>query len=395
MELSREKDRAFGHVLLPIIGGGLAMLLNCGAHAKIVPYTSGVLSVGDRNVATSGGGVFSENVAVKSLTVGGKTFSLADGEFHIPIAVRLLTQQTGNDEQFDVFADNDIGKSTTAFSFAMSKDMEVVPGMTALDAVSSPDLGRLMQADSDRTTRMQIFLPLPVVDDDPAADDDSPEILYMGAVPKSAVKITPILAGQPDKPETLVFGKTAMVMPSTIESGATGVSMILGQDPRAQPICIVGLDLSGEFGMIAGQSVVGYQLDIPPTRSGQSVASSAQNPAPLSLQSDTNLMNFSSMAASGSAFKLQSIGLQEPGALSQAEDDFTQTVGAALLGAVSDPLSTPPLQTPPSNPPLLPPDPGPPYTPPVPPPPPPSIPAPGVLALGGLAGCFLKRGRRN
>ena len=400
----REKGCANWRNVLPLIGGGLSMLACAVASAKVVPYSSGVLAVGDKNVAASGGGVFSENVAVKSLTVGSRTIKLESGDFREPIAVRLYGENRAKPDTFDVVPDNEIDKPEGVFEFALTKDMVPTPGMTALDAISSPDFGRMIRPTGRTTSRIQIFLPLPETDNDPVADDDNPEMLVMAPVPNGSVKLTPILAGTADKPETLVFGTTKLLPPSVFESGATNVSMILGNDPTPHRICVIGLDLSGDLGVPPGQSVVGYQIEVPASGASLSTNAVASIDLPtrprsvgLDLRSTGTFMNFVA-AAGGLPLKVSGIGLQQQ-MLAQAADDFTQVVGDALLGAVDGPSTPQQSDIPPlspvtpwsdtpfddnpgfNNPPII--------------PPPPPVPAPGAAALLGLAAAAFGKRRRS
>lgn len=400
----KEKGCATWRNVLPLIGGGLSMLACTIASAKVVPYSSGVLAVGDKNVAASGGGVFSENVAVKSLTVGSRTIKLESGDFREPIAVRLYGENRAKPDTFDVVPDNEIDRPEGTFEFALTKEMPPTPGMTALDAISSPDFGRMIRPTGRTTSRIQVFLPLPETDNDAATDDDNPEVLVMAPVPNGAVKLTPILAGTADKPESLVFGTTKLLPPSIFESGATNVSMILGNDPTPQRICVIGLDLSGDLGVPPGQSVVGYQVEVPASGASLSTNAVASIDLPtrprsvgLDLRSTGTFMNFVA-AAGGLPLKVSGIGLQQQ-MLAQAADDFTQVVGDALLGAVDGPSKPqqsdiPPLATVPpfsdtpfeddpgfNNPPVF--------------PPPPPVPAPGAAALLSLAAAVLSKRRRG
>ncbi|MEY4769864.1 MAG: hypothetical protein RIQ40_604 [Planctomycetota bacterium] len=401
----REKGCANWRNVLPLIGGGLSMLACTVASAKVVPYSSGVLAVGDKNVAASGGGVFSENVAVKSLTVGSRTIKLESGDFREPIAVRLYSENRAKPDTFDVVPDNEIDKPEGAFEFALTKEMAPTPGMTALDAISSPDLGRMIRPTGRTATRIQVFLPLPETDNDPVADDDNAEMLVMAPVPNSPVKLTPILSGTADKPETLVFGNTRLLPPSVFESGATNVSMILGNDPTPHRICVIGLDLSGDLGVPPGQSVVGYQIEVPASGASLSTNAMASIDLPtrprsvgLDLRSTGTFMNFVA-AAGGLPVKVSGIGLQQQ-MLAQAADDFTQVVGDALLGAVDGPSTPqqsdiPPLSpvTPWSDTPF---DDNPGFNnPPIIPPPPPPVPAPGAAALLSLAAAAFGKRRRS
>ena len=400
----KEKGCANWRNVLPLIGGGLSMLACTVASAKVVPYSSGVLAVGDKNVAASGGGVFSENVAVKSLTVGSRTIKLESGDFREPIAVRLYGENRAKPDTFDVVPDNEIDKPEGVFEFALTKEMAPTPGMTALDAISSPDFGRMIRPTGRTTSRIQVFLPLPETDNDPAADDDNPEVLVMSPVPNGSLKLTPILAGTADKPETLVFGTTRLLPPSVFESGATNVSMILGNDPSPHRICVIGLDLSGDLGVPPGQSVVGYQIEVPASGASLSTNAVASIDLPtrprsvgLDLRSTGTFMNFVA-AAGGLPVKISGIGLQQQ-MLAQAADDFTQVVGDALLGAVDGPSTPQQSNIPPlspvtpwsdtpfdddpgfNNPPII--------------PPPPPVPAPGAAALLGLAAAAFGKRRRS
>ena len=70
------------------------------------------------------------------------------------------------------------------------------------------------------------------------------------------------MAGNAEIQESLIFGRTLDIEPSDIVAGKTGISILAdGVNPRQ--VCVVGLDLSGDLGVGAEHTVVGYQLECP------------------------------------------------------------------------------------------------------------------------------------
>lgn len=226
----------------------------------ITPTT---ISLHNQNgVVNSTCGVFKSNVGVNSLTLGEKTFQLNGADFHSPISVKLFAQSDNDSQKFVAVSDSTIGTKQGAFQFALSKDIQQVPGMTSLDVSQSCDLGRMLAPTGTRTTRTQIFLSLPERDNNTLAYDKTPELILMGGVPNGTIKITPILAGNAEIQESLIFGRTLDIEPSDIVAGKTGISILAdGANPRQ--VCVVGLDLSGDLGVGAEHTVVGYQLECP------------------------------------------------------------------------------------------------------------------------------------
>ena len=92
----------------------------------------------------SGGGVFNSNVSLNSVTLGEKTFYLNGADFHSPIAVKLFAQSTKDIQKFNPIDDSMIGVANSAFQFACSPDVEMIPGMTSLDMARSSDCGRML-----------------------------------------------------------------------------------------------------------------------------------------------------------------------------------------------------------------------------------------------------------
>jgi hypothetical protein len=364
-----------------LIGGGLTAVLTGSALATVVTFdpSGSKIMAGDRNVlegrGPTGGGEsepFSENLTVRTIKMGNRTISAERGDFRPPSEARLLVAQDGSDSFQDVPPDA-VGRSAQTkadFRMALTPDVEAPDSMTPLDAMSTPDFGRMMMPDGAHATRTQIFMSMPEVDDDPLANDDWPELLILGAVPSKAITVTPILDGTPGDPDSLVFGTPFTIAPSTLGRGATGLSMVFGAAPAPEAMCAIGLDMSGDLGVQPGQSVVGYQLDAPP----------------------------------GASFpvKMVAVGVQDLGALGSFEDGFSAVVGDVLLGDSTGLGQSPPLELPPeanlrdyaAN--LLPVQPSDQafVNPPTPPPPPP-IPAPGSVALLVGAGLLSIRRRRG
>lgn len=337
------------------------------------------LVVGDVNVAQSGG-TFQQNAAVRVLVVGSKTLDLERGDLRDPVALKTLvrTESEGNRTWGEI---SDLSSLAAPMRFALTEDIGAPKDMTPLDATSTPDLGRMLQPSGTAMTRMRVFTALPEKDDNDYPDD-SPEVLLMGAVPGVPISITPILSGSPDMkgPDDdgtpaagasgdgkLTLGTPTVVPPSEFIKGLTPVSLQFQGNPTPQRICIIGLDLSSDLGIGPGQTVVGYQVDMP----------------------------------QGSSFplKLEPVGDQvlspmmtQDGSFSQEEEPF--------LSFDDTPAANPELSDPPIQPGtdytanLVPftEEPNPFVNPPVPPPPPP-VPTPGTAVLTVVAAAMARRRR--
>ncbi len=238
---------------------GFTTTLACAS--GVTPTTISLLDNGAPTISVSG--VFKSNIGMNSVTLGEKTFQMKGADFHSPIAVKLFAQSNKDAQKFDAVADSAIGADHGAFQFALSQDMNQVPGMTALDVTQSSDFGRMIAPTGSRATRTQVFLSLPERDNNPLADDKTPELILMGAVPNGTIKITPILAGNAEIPESLIFGRTLELSPTDMAKGMTGLSIIPQSASSPQRMCVVGLDLSGDLKVEANDKVVGYQLECP------------------------------------------------------------------------------------------------------------------------------------
>lgn len=227
----------------------------------VTPTNISLLDNGTPTASVSG--VFKSNIGMNSVTLGEKTFQLKGADFHSPVAVKLFAQSNKDAQKFDSVADSAIGADHGAFQFALSQDINQVPGMTALDVTQSSDFGRMIAPTGNRATRTQVFLSLPERDNNPLADDKTPELILMGAVPNGTIQITPILAGNAEIPESLIFGRTLELNPTDMAKGMTGLSIIPQSASSPQRMCVVGLDLSGDLKVEANDKVVGYQLECP------------------------------------------------------------------------------------------------------------------------------------
>lgn len=238
---------------------GFTTTLACAS--GVTPTNISLLDNGAPTISVSG--VFKSNIGMNSVTLGEKTFQLKGADFHSPIAVKLFAQSNKDAQKFDAVADSAIGADHGAFQFALSQDINQVPGMTALDVTQSSDFGRMIAPTGNRATRTQVFLSLPERDNNPLADDKTPELILMGAVPNGTIQITPILAGNAEIPESLIFGRTLEFNPTDMAKGMTGLSIIPQSASSPQRMCVVGLDLSGDLKVEANDKVVGYQLECP------------------------------------------------------------------------------------------------------------------------------------
>lgn len=380
MNKSRERCRASRRVTCTLVGGGLAAALAGSTWATVTQVDPGasVILDGDRNVLRGRGTLgqgnadpFNVNLNVRELKMGSKILSAERGDFRAPAVVVLLAKDdSGAFTEVPPAAVARDAKSKADFRMGLTPDLDTPEPIQPLDILSTPDLGRMMIEDGSRATRTQIFMTVPELDDNPLANDDSPELLLMGGVPREPVTITPILSGTPGDPDSLVFGEPFKVTASIMSNGLTGLSVTFAAAAAPSPIAVIGLDLSGDLGLKPGQTVVGYQLEVP---EGVNV--------PL---------------------KMMPVGVPDDIFFGQygGPDDAIGTVGDVLL-TVDTPAPSPPLAVPELAPQTD-------YaanllgfqesdqafnTPPIPPLPP--IPAPGSLALLVGAGLLSVRRRRS
>lgn len=369
MHKSREGNAAGRWLDARLLGAGMSCLMTALALGEVTYLDAGKSEIfEDGNNVASSGGKFSKNAEVRVLQVGEKRLAADEDAFHEPVAVSVFTSKDGAGK-FVLLPDAELNSAGSQVQFALSDDIGVSENMSALDAVATPDFGRMLRPEGGKATRMRVFAPLPEIDDNPLIDDKTPEVLVMSAVPGVTITLTPILGGTPDpeQEESLILGLPKELAPSLFERGKTGIEMMLGGNPAPQQICVFGLDMSGDLGIKEGQNVVGYQLDIP--------------------------------AGSSFPVKIVMVGVQAPSPLMNAEDGSVVRLGDDLGGitfsAPNAQLDTPPLQ------------PGTDYAanlipfqesdqsltnPPVPPPPPP-VPAPGVAAIVVGAAALLRRRR--
>ena len=366
------------------------------------------------------GAAFKSNVSINSITLGERVLQLKGADFHAPVAVKMYVQSDVDSSQFEAVTDSTIGTPGGAFRFALSEDVHQVPGMTALDVAQSSDMGRMLSPTGTHATRMQVFLSLPERDNNPLADDKSPEVILMGAIPNGTLKMTPILAGNSDIPESLIFGRTIEINPSDMATGTTAVSMYSKGDTSPQRMCIVGLDLSGDLLIEAGHTVVGYQLECPagshtgmkliPVGTQESGVYASDSPAlnmialgSVDAAQDPSFAIYA-QSATATTSSIVSASLSafgtDPQALADDAPIVSQIIGPIFkmeMNGINGPLAEPgynlasvnrsPRQSygddgasNPANYGTL--------------PPPPGVPAPGAIALLGIAAGFMAR-RRN
>ena len=395
---------------------GFTTTLACAS--GVTPTNISLLDNGAPTISVSG--VFKSNIGMNSVTLGEKTFQLKGADFHSPVAVKLFAQSNKDAQKFDAVADSAIGADHGAFQFALSQDMNQVPGMTALDVTQSSDFGRMIAPTGNRATRTQVFLSLPERDNNPLADDKTPELILMGAVPNGTIQITPILAGNAEIPESLIFGRTLELNPTDMAKGMTGLSIIPQSASSPQRMCVVGLDLSGDLKVEGNDKVVGYQLECPAGSNTaiklmsvgeqESIvyASDAPSLDMIALGSINDLetssyVTYAQAAApiSSNIFDSSSPFASEPPVLADDASFISQIIGPlfnqpqnGVEGTLPEPsynlpsINTSPMQALDSG--------G--SSPSLPPgsfvPPPPGIPTPGAIALLGMAAGFMAR-RRN
>jgi MYXO-CTERM domain-containing protein len=316
MHMSREKGRAIGANGRSVFGASMPWLIASVALAKTVPFTAGQFKV-DSGATPSAASAVHENVKMRSLTIGDRTLRLDDGRQRAPIHVRVTEVDATGQESAPI----DSGERAP---LALTPDIDRPAGMSALDALSSFDLGRMLRGDGDKALRVQVFLSMQERDDDAFADDAMPELVVFGGT-QGSIRITPILDGSPDVPASLAFGQAREIPAETFTQGRLPVSIGFVGDVDSQPIGAVGLDLSGDLGVGPGKSVVGYQIDVP-----------AGSTAPVKVLASGEVefgayANYADVAPVLAQAALGQLG-SDNAALDSADDAATKIIGPVFIG---------------------------------------------------------------
>ena len=312
MHLEKGKDRASPRGAPTLSAFGLAMFIAGAALAKTVPFAGGQFST-DGQAVPGRGGDFARNVSIRSLQLGDRTLRFEDGKLRAPIQVRVASGETAS-------------PLTEAGMIALTPDLPEVAGMTALDAFSGADLGRMVQTDALKPTCVQVFLAMQERDDDAFADDRWPELVLLGAADGAGVRVTPILDGTPDVPATLVFGTPHEVPAAAFAKGLMPLRIDYTGRKAPQAMAAVGLDLSGDLGIAPGQSVVGYQIEVP---------AGASMPIKVIAAGQVEFGAYANFADTGSEIGRLALGQMALGnpSLNAAEDSMTSIVGPVFLGS--------------------------------------------------------------
>jgi hypothetical protein len=391
MHMSRERARATREAGRSIFGVSLPWMIASMALAKTAPFHGGQFQVASGPMPAATAGCF-ENVAMRTLTFGERVIRLDDGRQRAPIHVRITQLDDAGNESAPI-------DSGARAPLALTRDVERPRGMSALDALSSNDLGRMIRGDAHQATRVQVFLAMQERDDDAFADDAMPELVLFGTGDGTSLRVTPILDGSPDVPASLAFGATREVSAETFARSPLPVRIGFDGDDQARTVGAVGLDLSGDLGVGPGKSVVGYQIDIP-----------AGCTAPMKMLASGEVefgayANFADVAPELAKAALGQFG-SEGSSLDAAEDAVTAIMGPVYMGTGNGDTTEGPVNiagmTQPEGPTFAPSANLPfaetgswPTNPPPPPADAPVIPGPSVLSLLGAGGLIAHRGRRR
>ena len=381
MHMSREKGRAIGADGRSVFGAAAPWLIASMAFAKTVPFTAGQFKV-DSGAAPSAASAVHENVKMRSLTIGDRVLRLDDGRQRTPIHVRVTELDAAGQESAPI-------DSGDAVPLALTPDIQRPVGMSALDAFSSFDLGRMVRGGA-KALRVQVFLALQERDDDAFADDAMPELVVFGGTDGS-MRVTPILDGSPDVPASLRFGQAREIPAEAFVQGRLPMRIGFTGELDSESIGAVGLDLSGDLGVGPGKSVVGYQIDLP-----------AGSTAPVKVLASGEVefgayANFADVAPVLAQAALGQLG-SDNAALDSADDAATKVIGPVFIGE-GEGRTTPAYDQLPLGAQFRPndllgfQDSG--SWPTNPPPTSPVIPAPGAIALMSLAGVGAGRRRRR
>ena len=315
MHRSKGKGRAFARTT--IMMSAVASALAAGhAFGKTVPFTSGQFMLPNGKTAEAGT-VSQDNITIRSLTVGSRTIRADAKHMRAPVMVRAV----------------DLDGSVIDLGTELAAGMIRVPGMTALDAMSGMDLGRMAQVAGDRPTRVQVFLTMKEQDNDAFADDSSPEIVVFGANAPGSLRVRAILDGTPDVPESMVMGSFRELPGSLFAQGTLPVRMRYAGSAEPQMIGAVGLDLSGDLGVGPGKSVVGYEIEVP---AGAALPLKVLSAGEVEFGAYANYSEFSTMLAATTLGQSSPAGGADAGSAILSDLDSTETriIGPALLGEV-------------------------------------------------------------
>ena len=311
MHRSKGKGRAFARTTITMAAAAAALAAG-HAMAKTVPFSAGQFVLPNGKAAQAGT-VSQDNVSIRTLTVGSRTIRLDDGRSRAPIMVRAV----------------DADGKPVDLSTELAAGLIRVPGMTALDAMSGMDLGRMVQTGGDKPTRVQVFLSMKEQDNDAFADDSSPELVLFGSNAGAPLRVRAILDGTPDLPATLVMGAYHDVPGSAFAQGALPVRMQYAGAEQPQHLGAVGLDLSGDLGVGPGKSVVGYEIEVP---AGATMPFKALAAGQVEFGAYANYSEFASLVAKTTMGQAgPSLGAAAMADLGNAE---AQIVGPVLLGEV-------------------------------------------------------------
>jgi len=386
MHMSREKGRAHGASGRSVFGASLPWVIASMALAKTVPFTGGLFKVANGKNLSASTTVCHENVLLRSMTIGDRTLRLDDGKVRAPIQVRVTSIDADGNESAPI----DSGANAP---LALTPDIERPAGMSALDAFSSFDLGRMVRGDASKATRVQVFLAMQERDDDSFADDRMPELVLFGAPSAGNVRVTPILDGSPDVPSSLAFGASREVPAEAFAKGRLPMTIGFAGEAEASDIGVVGLDLSGDLGVGPGKSVVGYQIDMP---AGSSAPMKVLAAGEVEFGAYANFADVSPTLAKAALGQLGS----DNAALDAADDSATKIVGPVFIGE-GEGRTTPSYAELPASADFnaevrgFEEGPGARYTPTTTPTTTTAVPAPGVISLLGLGGVAVGRGRRR
>lgn len=200
-------------------------------------------------------GTFAGNLMLDAVSIGDATFSRDRSTLHAIAAVRV---SVGGEGRWTPLADEELAAGGAAARIVAARDMVPAPS-TAIDTLGGLSVSTMLLADGRDDVRIDVFLPMGVLDDAPGRPDRGPEALLVGPPPSGPVFLRAILAGDIDDP--VVAEEPVTVTRDAVDAGRSGAAVIVAGSSRPMNVAMVGYDLDDLGAHEAG--AVGFRLEVP------------------------------------------------------------------------------------------------------------------------------------
>lgn len=246
---------------LVALAGCLAACAIPSAWGDAIPFSSGRF-FSDAGEAQAG--TYSSPVMLDAVTLGEATFRSEANEFISPADVRVYVEAGA--DQWRLLTHEEMSEPISPVRYALSRDVGSQSVDSVLSALDGRDLTQLLYTDATSNIRIDVVLAAAVMDDQPGAPDRSPEVMLITSVTNGSARLVPVVAGYVDDP--VFAGTTVIADEASTRAGATGMSLVLDGIDAAQPMHIVGFDLSDDFGLDEATSPIGYRIELPARSAG-------------------------------------------------------------------------------------------------------------------------------